>query len=77
MEQKIRGEDYSRVAQLQYKVIPDLEAKLESLDGISPDEAQFLRQEITPEDVAETVAQITGIPVKKLVSEESARLLPP
>ena len=75
MEQKIRGEDYSRVAQLQYKVIPDLEAKLESLDGISPDEAQFLRQEITPEDVAETVAQITGIPVKKLVSEESARLL--
>ena len=75
MEQKIRDEDYSRVAQLQYKTIPELENKLGELEEISPDEAQFLRQEITPEDIAETVAQITGIPVQKLVDEESTRLL--
>ncbi len=75
MEQKIRSEDYSRVAQLQYKIIPELELQLDALEELSPGETQFLRQEITPEDVAETVAQITGIPVQKLVSEESTRLL--
>ena len=44
MEQKIRDEDYSRVAQLQYKTIPELENKLGELEEISPDEAQFLRR---------------------------------
>ena len=75
MEQKIRDEDFARVAQLQYKIIPDLETRVGDCEEISPDETHFLRQEITPEDIAETIAHMTGIPVKKLMDEESQRLM--
>ena len=74
MELKIRDQDFARVAELQYKVIPELE-NLESLNPDAVEEVRFLRQAVTESDVQEMVARMTGIPITKLQDEESERLM--
>ncbi len=37
-------------------------------------EASYLKEEVTPEDVAEVVASWTGIPVSRMMEDEKARL---
>ena len=52
------------------KDIADARAELE---GIAPDE-RMLREEVTGEDIAGVVAKWTGVPVEKLLTDESAKL---
>lgn len=75
MEQKIREEDFSRVAELQYKVIPDAEKALSEFADVDVSGSRFLRQAVTDEDVAESVARLTGIPVSRMLGSEQERLL--
>ncbi|MCU0571720.1 MAG: AAA family ATPase [Syntrophobacteraceae bacterium] len=75
MEHKVREEDFSRVAELQYKVIPRAEAALADYADLQIDESRPSQAEVTVEDVAETVSRWTGIPVSKMLGSERERLL--
>ncbi len=68
-----RDGDLARMSELQYGVIPELEAKLSSSD--QPDAPTLLRNNVTESEVAEVVAKWTGIPVAKLVEGEKDKLL--
>jgi len=75
MEQKIREEDFSRVAELQHKVIPECNSVLEEYADVKIDDSRFLREAIGEQDIAETISLLTGIPVSKMLGEERERLL--
>ncbi|MFA5984055.1 MAG: AAA family ATPase [Methylococcaceae bacterium] len=75
MEQKIREEDFVRVAELQYKVIPLAEKTLAEYGDIDTAEIQPQKNFIDEQDVAATVARLTGIPVAKMLGSEQQRLL--
>ncbi|HEY2853152.1 MAG TPA: ATP-dependent chaperone ClpB [Gemmatimonadaceae bacterium] len=60
---------YGRIPQLQKQMI-DAEGKLASKDG----RPQFLKEEVTADDIAEVVARWTGIPVTRLLESERERL---
>ncbi len=75
MEQKVREEDFARVAELQYKVIPAAEKTLEAFADVDLTDSRLLKEYIDEEDVAATVSRLTGIPVAKMVGAESEQLL--
>ncbi|TYT73916.1 ATP-dependent Clp protease ATP-binding subunit [Desulfobotulus mexicanus] len=77
LEQRIREEDFARVAELQYKVIPEAEKVLEQyqdLDGGS-DAGEAGPRDLMPEDVAVCVSRWTGVPVSKMMEGEKDRWL--
>ena len=75
METKIREQDFARVAELQYKIIPEREQRLAELGDVTLTEIRYVRQEVTDREIAEAVARLTRIPVAKLVGSEVDRLL--
>ena len=75
MEKAIHEENFSKVAELQYKVIPECEAVLAAYADVDLSDSRFLKEEITQYDVAETVSRWTGIPVSKMVASERDKLL--
>ncbi len=68
-----RAGDLARMSELQYGVIPELEARLEAPVEETPQ--QLLRNKVTEGEVAEVVAKWTGIPVAKLMEGEKDKLL--
>jgi len=75
MEQKVREEDFSRVAELQYKIIPRCNKTLEEYADVDISGKGFLRRAITEDDIADTVSRLTNIPVSKLLGSEIDKLL--
>jgi ATP-dependent Clp protease ATP-binding subunit ClpB len=75
LEQKIREEDFSRVAELQYKIIPACEKTLQEYADIDASDSRFLPDAIDEQDIAAAVSRLTGIPVSKMLSKERDRLL--
>ncbi|RME71449.1 MAG: AAA family ATPase [Planctomycetota bacterium] len=75
MEIKLREEDFARVAELQYKIIPDREKTLADLGDLDITDYRYLREEVDAETVADAVARLTGIPVQRMLAEERERLL--
>ncbi len=78
MEQAQRRGELQRAAELQYGIIPAMNKEVEKLRqelAKSQEKGSFLREEVTPEDVAAVVARWTGIPVDKMLEGESERLL--
>nr|HID12328.1 AAA family ATPase [Anaerolineae bacterium] len=78
IEQAQRAQDYAKASELQYGTLIELErqlqeqeARLRELQGDRP----LLKEEVGPEDVAEVVAEWTGIPVSKLLEGEVEKLL--
>ncbi|MHC4135579.1 MAG: ATP-dependent chaperone ClpB [Planctomycetota bacterium] len=69
-----REGDFDQAAQLRYDTIPSLERELETLRAQSDGEDRLLREEVTPEEIAEVVGAWTGIPVRKLMEGEIERL---
>ena len=76
-ERATRVGDLERAAQLQYGEIPraqsevaQSEARLEELQA----DGKFLREEVSADDIAEVVAEWTGIPVSRLMESERQRL---
>jgi ATP-dependent Clp protease ATP-binding subunit ClpB len=74
-----RKSELSRVAELKYGRLPQLdkqlkaaEAKLQSGGKGGP---SLLREEVTPDEVAEVVSRWTGIPVSRLLEGEKEKLL--
>ena len=76
MENARRAQDLSRMAELQYGRIPELEKQLaaaESADNTA--EFKLLRNKVTEEEIAEVVSRWTGIPVSKMLEGERDKLL--
>jgi len=74
MEQKVREEDFSRVAELQYKIIPAAEKVLADFGDLETSE-EGVHQVVDETDIAETVSRWTGIPVAKMMGSEREKLL--
>ncbi len=76
-EKAERNGEYGKVAEIRYgkiqeqqKIITDFSAEL---DNIS--EKRLLKEEVDAEDIAESVAKATGIPVTKMLQSEREKLL--
>jgi ATP-dependent Clp protease ATP-binding subunit ClpB len=77
-ERAQREADYQRAAEIRHGRIPALERDIEALQTQlrdSQQEGTFLREEVTPEDVASVVSRWTGIQVTKMLESESQKLL--
>ena len=75
LETARRRGDLSRMAELQYGVIPDLERSLQMVDQHGKSDNQLLRSKVTEEEIAEVVSKWTGIPVSKMLEGERDKLL--
>ncbi len=72
-----REGDLARASELRYSVIPDLIAQYNEAEAtlVSKQEAGgLLKEEITPEEIAEVVSAWTGIPVSKMMQGEINKL---
>ena len=72
-----RRMELDKVAEIRYGKIPELERKIKSeknkLDGIQS-KNPILKEEVMPEDIARVVSRWTGIPVFKMLQDETERL---
>ena len=78
IEKAERDYDLNRAAELRYGKIPQLEAELakreEAMD-LATGGQRMLREEVTPDDVAQVISRWTGIPMTKLLETEREKLL--
>jgi ATP-dependent Clp protease ATP-binding subunit ClpB len=74
-EQARRASDLSRMAELQYGRIPELEKRLVAAQRAEQSTPQLVRNSVTEEEIAEVVAKWTGIPVSKMLEGEKDKLL--
>jgi len=75
MEAARRASDLTRMSELQYGIIPDLEKKLAQAEEADTTEMKLLRDKVTEEEIAEVVSRATGIPVAKMLEGEKQKLL--
>jgi len=78
VEEAERRADLEAAARLRYGTVPDLERQLAAQEARLRETQQgraLLKEEVTPEDIAEVVSRWTGIPVTKLMEGEMAKLL--
>ncbi|MEK2690121.1 ATP-dependent chaperone ClpB [Bdellovibrio sp. GT3] len=74
-----REGDLGKAAELKYGKLPETEKKIKAMEERSKEqggsEGRMLKEEVTPEDVAEVVAKWTGVPVSKMLESETQKLL--
>ncbi|MCW9028122.1 MAG: AAA family ATPase, partial [Kangiella sp.] len=75
LEAAQRAGDLTRMSELQYGTIPELEAKLAKVSEQDTVEMQLLRNKVTDVEIAEVVSKWTGIPVSKMLEGEREKLL--
>jgi len=77
-EQATRTGDLGRAAEITYGTIPQLEQQMRDtelqLASKKTGGRQFLKEEVTEDDIAEIVAKWTGIPVSRMLEGEKERL---
>jgi ATP-dependent Clp protease ATP-binding subunit ClpB len=77
-EQAERNGEYGRVAEIRYGKVQEQERIIteysKKLDEIS-ESKRLLKEEVDAEDIAESVAKATGIPVTKMMQSEREKLL--
>ena len=76
-EQATRKGDLTKAAEISYGRIPQLQKQLteaESKLASNQGRPQFLKEEVTADDIADVVARWTGIPVTRLLESERERL---
>lgn len=77
LEQAQREGNFGRASELRFGVIPDLEQKLpkegEAKESKSSD--ALIHDSVSPDDIANVVSRITGIPVSKLTSGHIEKLV--
>ena len=75
MEQARRAGDLSKMSELQYGRIPELEKQLAAAETSEGKEMTLLRYRVTDEEIAEVLSKATGIPVSKMMEGEKEKLL--
>ncbi len=74
IERAQREYNLELAAKLQYGKLPELEEQLKECKN-QEHKNTLLKEEIDEEDIAEIISKWTGVPVSKLVEEESKKLL--
>ncbi len=75
LETARRAGDLTRMSELQYGRLPELEKQLQQASAGGTQETQLLRNRVTEDEIAEIVARWTHIPVTKLLEGERDKLL--
>lgn len=75
MEFARRAGDLSRMSELQYGRIPELEKQLDLATQAEMQEMTLLRNKVTDVEIAEVLSKQTGIPVSKMLEAEKEKLL--
>ena len=75
LETARRASDLTRMSELQYGDIPELERKLDMAAQAEMLDMKLLRNRVTDEEIAEVVSKWTGIPISKMLESEKAKLL--
>ncbi|GIW67495.1 MAG: chaperone protein ClpB [Candidatus Parcubacteria bacterium] len=71
-----RNSDFTRVAEIIYGEIPQIEKELQDIEvKLKKVKNSFIKDSVTEEDVAEVVSRWTKIPVKKMMENEMEKLL--
>ncbi|HEX7021108.1 MAG TPA: ATP-dependent chaperone ClpB, partial [Gemmatimonadaceae bacterium] len=76
-DQATRAGDLNKAAEITYGRIPQLEQRMRDAEKnlASPEgKPKFLKEEVTAEDIAQVVANWTGIPVMRMLESERERL---
>ncbi|MBR4307594.1 MAG: AAA family ATPase, partial [Bacteroidaceae bacterium] len=75
-EQAERDGNYAKVAEIRYSKLPEIEKESLSLStSTEGKENRMLRDEVTADDIADVVSRWTGIPVTKMQTSETDKLL--
>jgi len=75
LETARRNNDLTRMSELQYGTIPELERQLDLASQAEMQEMTLLRNNVTEAEIAEVVSKWTGIPVAKMLDGEREKLL--
>lgn len=70
-----RAGDLSRMSELQYGRIPELEKQLDLAAQAEMQEMTLLRNKVTDNEIADVLSKQTGIPVSKMLEAEKEKLL--
>ncbi len=78
LDNYLKEGNLQKVAEIKYGKIPELKKELEEsekkLANLQRKGKHLIKEEVTPEDIARIVSRWTGIPVTKLMEEESRKL---
>ena len=75
LETARRAGDLTRMSEIQYGKIPELEKQLQAAGEAEHRKMELLRNSVTEEEIAEVVSKWTGIPVSKMLEGERDKLL--
>ena len=75
LEAARRAGDLTRMSELQYGRIPELEKRIQAADSANKQETTLLRSHVSEDEIAEVVANWTGIPVSRMLEGEREKLL--
>ncbi len=75
LENARRQGDLTKMSELQYGRIPELEKQLDMASQAEMLEMKLLRNKVSEEEIAEIVSKWTGIPVSKMLEGEREKLL--
>jgi len=75
LEVASRAADLTRMSELQYGRIPDLEKQLDLASQAEMQEMTLLKHSVTENEIADILAHWTGIPVSKMLEGEKDKLL--
>lgn len=77
LEKARRAGDLTRMSEIQYGRIPELEKQLAAATSgeTNKNEPTLVRNKVTDEEIAEVVSKWTGIPVSKMLEGEREKLL--
>jgi ATP-dependent Clp protease ATP-binding subunit ClpB len=78
-KQSERSGDFSRVAEIRYGLIPEVEQKLKGFQSrlvdMQTNAKMLVKEEVDAEDIAEIVARWTGIPITRMLQSDREKLL--
>ncbi|KAM7206802.1 P-loop containing nucleoside triphosphate hydrolase protein [Rhypophila sp. PSN 637] len=75
LEQAQRVGNFGKASELRFGVIPNLEKKLPKESENAENEGALIHDSVTADDIANVVSRITGIPISKLTSGHTERLI--
>ncbi|HRO26801.1 MAG TPA: ATP-dependent chaperone ClpB [Luteimonas sp.] len=75
LEAAQRAQDYTRMSEIQYGRLPELEKQLKAAQEAEATGFTLLQDKVTAEEIAEVVSRWTGIPVSKMLEGEREKLL--
>jgi len=75
LEAAQRHQDYARMSEIQYGLLPELEKQLQNAQEVDRKDFTLVQDRVTAEEIAEVVSRWTGIPVSKMLEGEREKLL--